>query len=86
MWALLFNGVYACDILSKLICFGAYGVLMFQGFRNDVTKQICESWAPFFSNIHCMVHKTNLIVQTLSSLNIVDHLEVLLQGLHIFSP
>jgi hypothetical protein len=51
-------------ISKKLMTFGVDGVSIFQGVRSRVTKQISDGWAPHFMGVHCMVHRTNLVVQT----------------------
>ena len=35
------------EIAAKLICFGADGVSLFQGYRNGVSKQLLKNWCPF---------------------------------------
>jgi hypothetical protein len=34
--------------------------------------------------VHCMVHGTNLAVQTFSNLSLVFHIEGILQSLYVF--
>jgi hypothetical protein len=60
------GGVPRNQIAEKLICFGANGVNVFQGTKSGVTKQIKENYAPHSIGVHCMSHRTNLVVQTLS--------------------
>jgi hypothetical protein len=48
-----------------LIYFGANGVNVFEGTKNGVTKKIKENYAPHSIGVHCMAHRTNLVVQTL---------------------
>jgi hypothetical protein len=55
-------------IASKLVCFGADGVSAFQGKRIGVTVQIKQNFAPHATGIHCLAHKINLAVKTLSQL------------------
>jgi len=43
-----------------------------------------EIWVPFCMGIHNMAHKTNSGMQTLFGLNVVNYLEVMLHGFHIF--
>jgi hypothetical protein len=59
------GGVPRDQIAQKLICFGANGVNVFQGTKSGVTKQIKENYAPHSIGVHCMAHRTNLVVQTL---------------------
>ena len=69
------------EIAKRLICFGADGVSVFQGSRNNVTAQMKEHVAPFMFGIHCMAHRTNLAVQALSNLPVVAKIEALCQAM-----
>jgi hypothetical protein len=61
--ALLTIGGLTCESLSsKLICFGANGVSVFQGSRTGITWQIKLDYAPHMQGVHCMAHQTNLAV------------------------
>jgi hypothetical protein len=51
---------------------------------SGVTKQIFDDHAPYSIGIHCMPHHTNLVVQILSGLPLVKHIESLLQTLHAY--
>jgi hypothetical protein len=55
-------------ISTRLMTFGTGGISTFQGIRLGVTWQISNAWAPHSMGVHCMAHKTNLIVQILSYL------------------
>jgi len=85
MKALMINGCVLRDqIAQKLICFGVDGVNVFQGANSGVTKQMKENYAPHSIRVHCMVHHTNLAMQTLSGLPLMIQLENLLQTLHSY--
>jgi len=71
-------------IASRLVCFGADGVTLFQGSRNGVTVQMVRHMAPFLFNVHCMAHRTNLAVEPLSNLLIVAKLEALCQAMYSY--
>jgi len=55
--------------------FGTDGVLVFQGTKSSVTWQIFDAWAPHSIGVHCMAHRTNLAVQILSHLQMVNRFE-----------
>ena len=67
------------QIVAKLICFGADGVSSFQECRNRVSKQLIENWCPFILEIHYFGYKFNLVVKTLSDLEIVKEIEDLIK-------
>jgi len=69
------GGLSREDIASKLVCFGADGVSMFQGTKKGVTTQIYEKWVLFILSASCTSHKINLVVETLSNYPMVSHLE-----------
>ncbi len=70
------------DLASKLVCFGVNGFNTFQGLRWRVTIQIQRQYDPFVVNVHCMAHRTNLVVQTFSNPPLVFHIENMLQCLY----
>ncbi len=41
-----------------------------------------QKHAPFVSGVHCMAHRTNLVVQTLSALSLVSKIESLLASMY----
>jgi hypothetical protein len=49
---------------KKLLCFGVNGGNVFQGSKTKVTKQIKDFLAPFLMGVHCVIHCTNLVVQS----------------------
>jgi hypothetical protein len=69
-------------VAERLVCFGADGVSVFQGARAGVTQQLKQKDAPFLIGVHCMAHRTNLAVEPLSNLPMVEKLETLCQALY----
>jgi hypothetical protein len=76
------GGIDKEQIAKMLLSFGTDGASVFQGSRNGVTKKIQESYGPFLEGIHCMVHRTNLVVTHLNKLHVVSEIESLLSSLH----
>jgi hypothetical protein len=66
------GGLSYVFITHKLLCFGANGVITFQGTKISVIKQINTNYALFsigvHSMVHSMVHRCNLAFKTLFSL------------------
>jgi hypothetical protein len=69
---------------SKLICFGADGISAFQGKHIGVTVQIKQNFAPHATGIHCLAHKINLVVKTLSQLAVFHAVEELMRINHAY--
>jgi len=67
---------------KRLMTFGVDGVSIFQGTKLGDTKQIVDCQAPHSMGVHRMVHRTNLMVQTLSHLQMGNGIEGLLQTLY----
>ena len=63
------------QIIAKLICFGAHGMSSFQGCKNGVSKQVLENWCPYVLQVHYYGHIFNLVVKTLSDLEVVSEIE-----------
>ena len=76
--------IEAHQIAAKLICFGADGVSSFQGCRNGVSKQLLENWSPYVLHVHCYGYRFNLVVKTLSDLDIVSDIEDLVKAVHAY--
>jgi hypothetical protein len=57
---------------------------VFQGIKIGVTIQLKEYNAPFMIGVHCMNHRTNLVVQTLSKMGIVIKIKDVLQSLYAY--
>jgi hypothetical protein len=62
-------------INKKLTTFGVDDVFIFQGVRSRVIKQIFDGWAPHSMGVHCMAHRTNIVVQNLSHLPMLNKIE-----------
>jgi hypothetical protein len=78
------GGISEMELAEKLICFGADGVAVFQGSRNGVIQQLKEKHAPFVIGVHDFAHRTNLAVEALSNLPVVQRLESLCKSLHSY--
>jgi hypothetical protein len=63
---------------------GCNGTSVFQGHRTNKTLQFKEKVTPFLSGVHCFAHGTNLVVLTLSNLDLVCQLEGILQNTYAF--
>jgi hypothetical protein len=59
-------------------------VTIFQGAKIGITQQIFNNHVPHMQRIQCIVHHTNLVVQVLSKLNMVNKLESLFQTLYAY--
>jgi hypothetical protein len=46
------GGLNKEELSKKFLCFGANGMNVFKGGKIKVTKQIKDSWAPFFMGVH----------------------------------
>jgi hypothetical protein len=79
-----YGGLPGPEIAAKFVSFGGNGVSVFQGVRTGVTIQLKEKHAPFVYGMHCMSHRTNLAVQTLSQVPLVMRIEELLLSLYSF--
>jgi hypothetical protein len=69
---------------EKLICFGADGAAVFQGTRSGVIQRLKEGFAPFVIPVHDFAHRTNLVVEALSGLPVLQKLETLCKSLHAY--
>jgi hypothetical protein len=58
----IFGGLFDGGLASKLVCFGANGVIISQGLKIGVIMQLIEKHAPFVIGIHCMAHRCNLVM------------------------
>ena len=52
--------------------------------RNGVSKQLLDNWYPFVLHIHCYGYKFNLVVKTLSELEVVVEIGDLVKVIHAF--
>jgi len=56
------RGLGQTYITTKLVAFGLNGVSVFQGVKFGEMKQIQETCTPFNLGLHCVFHKTNLVM------------------------
>ena len=76
--------IEADQIATKLISFGVNGISSFQGCKNGVSKQLLENWCLYVLQVHCYGHKFNLVVKTLSNLEVVSEIEDLVTVAHAY--
>ncbi len=79
-----YGGLLEFELASKLISFGANGVSIFQGAKIGVTTQLKEKFSPYMLGVHCVAHRTNLVIQTLSKLPLVSKIETMLQSIYTY--
>lgn len=72
------GGVEEDALASKLMCFAADGVSVFQGYRTRVTTQLVQNFAPFMIGVHCFAHRLNLAAHILETLLIFQNYEKLM--------
>jgi hypothetical protein len=83
MQALMHEGGLTKDSIGKRpMTFNVDGVFIFQGTRLGVIQQIFERFLPHSTRVHYMAHRTNLAIQTLSHLQMVNKIEGLIQTLY----
>ncbi len=51
----------------------------FQGSKTSVIVQLKGNHTPFVLNVHCVTHRTSLVMQMLFQLTLVAKIELLLQ-------
>jgi len=78
------GGLMKENLSKKFLCFGIDGVNVFQGGKTRVTKQIKDSWAPFSMGVHCVVRRTNLIVQSLADLVFKVWIKMFMQNIYVY--
>jgi hypothetical protein len=78
------GGLSQQQLGEKLICFGIDGAVVFQGVRSGVIQRLKEGFTPFVIPVHDFVHHTNLAVEALSRLFVVQKLETLCKSLHAY--
>jgi hypothetical protein len=81
---LQFGRLLKSNLASKFISFFADRVSVFQGVKNDVTTQLKEKFTPYMLGEHCVAHRTNLIIQTLSKPPLVSVIEMMLQSIYTY--
>ncbi len=57
-------------------------IVIFQGLKFGVTIELMHNHAPFVIGVHCMAHRTNLIVRTLKGLNLVKKIEYVISSMY----
>lgn len=75
---LVYNGLFEFDLIAKFVYFDVDGMTTFEGNKIDIKVYLKEKHAPFMFNLHCVAHRTNLVVQTLPQLSLVSKIESLL--------
>jgi hypothetical protein len=80
----MFEKLNETKVANKLVCFGANGMIIFQGLKPDVTTQLMQKHIPFVSGVHYMTQHTNPVVQTLSGLTLVVKIKTLFIGIYNF--
>ncbi len=83
-WFLEFGGLRLKTMGGKLVNVGCNGTSVFQGHRTNMTLQFKEKVTPFLNGVHCFAHETNLVMLTLSNLDLVCQLEGILQNMYAF--
>jgi hypothetical protein len=73
-----FGGLRLEELCEKLVRISYNGSNMFQGHRIGATHQFKKKVVPFVTRVHYFVHKTNLVVITLSNVPFVHWLELFL--------
>jgi len=61
-----------CNQNLLLLCLSTNCLSKIQGIRIGVIVQMKNYYTPYLINVHCMIYCTNLEVQNLSSLTMVD--------------
>lgn len=64
------------------MCLIANGASTFQTIRFGITILMKTKQTPYFIKIHYMAHRTNLVLQSLSTMPMVFKLEDILQALY----
>jgi hypothetical protein len=76
------GGLTPHHIKDRFTAFGADGASVLQGKRNSVTNKLQVFHAPHMQDIYYVVHRSNLVVQCLSDLEMVARIETLLVVLY----
>jgi hypothetical protein len=64
MVTLVKNGGLIRDNKSRMLCFGVDGVFIFwRGNKSHMANK--RPWAPFSMGVHCVDHRTNLVIKSL---------------------
>ena len=78
------GGLNEHDIVENVVCFGADGVSIFYECRGGVTMLFQKEDCPYMFEVHFFVHRTNLVVEPLSNLSIVEKSESLCQNIYAY--
>lgn len=70
-------------IRHRFMAFGAIGASMLQWNKNDITKKLHISHAPYMQ-WHCAIHQSNLALQYLLGFEMVPRIKTLLVALHMY--
>lgn len=79
------GGVLNKELSKKLLCFGVDRMNVFPGGKIKVIKKIKDFWASFSLNLHCVVHHTNLVVQSLGDLTFMTKTEIFVLNMYNIS-
>ena len=72
------------ELAQKLIYFDDDGAAVFYSSRNGVIQKLKERHFPYIIGFHDFAHYTNLVVEALSNLPVVQKLENLSKSLHSY--
>jgi hypothetical protein len=70
-----FSGLTNEHIIECLMCLAVDGVPTFQGVKSRIIVLLMTQHATYLIGIHCMAHRINLAMQSLSSMPMVSKLE-----------
>jgi len=68
------------------VCLGVDDVSTFQGIKFRVIVLLKTQHAPYLIGIHCMAHRTNLAMQSLSSMPMVSELKNMFWVVYGYCP
>jgi hypothetical protein len=78
------SGLNEQDIVEKVVCFRADGVSIFQGCSAGIITLLQKEECPYMFGVHCFAHRTNLVVEPLSNLPIVEKCEPLCRSMYAY--
>jgi len=82
-WIIIeFEGMNEMDVANKFTYFKTNGMIIFQGCKFNFTIQLMYKYVPFVNGVHYMAHHTNLVIQTLSGLNLVDKIKNIFSSMY----
>jgi hypothetical protein len=65
-----------------MVCFGVDGVVVFEGKHKGMFSQLKDMEVFHMVGVHCVAHRTNLVIKILSFFPMVSRSEGWLQNLH----